>query len=175
MTRSGSASRQSATIPTSAAWKIGAPGSTLIASTVPRRAQADGVVELAARADAHVQARRDRPAGDADLTSAREPALVGDLARRAELRAEQRAQRLERVVFAGLHAAAHADHDRRFRQRVEVVIAGAGEHADPAAGLHVDPLERGERRPRGEASAVIMPARTVAIWIADVAPIAATS
>ena len=64
-TRRGSTSCQSPTMPASAASKIGARASWLIASTVRAARNPIGVVELAAGADAHEQARRDRPAGDA--------------------------------------------------------------------------------------------------------------
>ena len=110
----------------------------LIASTVPRGAQADRVVELAARADAHEQPRRDGSAGDAHLPGAGEPALVGDLAGRAQLGAEQLAQRLERVVLVGADAAPDADHDVGVGEHFEVVVARPRQHAHPARDGAVD-------------------------------------
>ena len=43
------------------------------------------------------------------------------------------AERLERVVLVGRDAAADADHDGGLGERVEIVVARAGEHPDAAA------------------------------------------
>src|SRR4051794_17832267 len=96
------------------------------------------MVELAARADAHEESRRDRPARDSDLPGAWQPTLVGDFSCRPDLGTEQRAQGFERVVLVGAHTAADADHRRRFRERVEIVVAGASEDAYAAARFHLD-------------------------------------
>ena len=98
-----------------------------------RGAHAHHVVELAARADRHEESRRDRAAGDPDLTGARQPTGVGDLAGGAELRAERVDQRLQVVVLRRIDAAAHADHRAGFGERVEVVVARAGQHLHAVA------------------------------------------
>ena len=161
-------------MPMSAKPKIGAVGSGLIASTVPGVAEADAVVELAARADAHEQARRDRPAGDADLAGARQPALVGDLAGRAELGAEHAPQRLELVVARGVDALADADDGRRRRARRDRRRACRASTSTRLLVVAVQRRRVSGRKRRG-ASAASMPARTVAIWTGDVQWIAATS
>ena len=86
------------------------------------------------------------------------------------------AERLERVVLVGRDAAADADHHRGLGERVEIVVAGAGEHPDASASDTSPCAARaGSIATARGAGAVIIPARTVAIWIGDVAPIAATS
>ena len=152
-------------------------GSGLIASTVPRGAHADRVVELAARADAHEQARRDRPAGDADLAGAREPALVGDLAGRAELGAEQRAQRLERVVLVGRDAACRRRSPRaprRARRGRRRACARARGRDRAARSRSSSCADDGRVDARARASGACRRARSPS-GSADVAPIAATS
>ena len=122
-----------------------ASASGLIASTVPRGAQADGVVELAARADAHEQARRDRPAGDADLARAGEPALVGDLAGRAELGAEQR------------RAAVRARRTRRAATPVPTPMTVCASASTSRSSSRVRASTR--TRPRAGESAIVSTAR----------------
>ena len=91
-------------------------------------------------------------------------------------RAEQRAQRFEVVVRVGRDALADTDDGVRLGEQVEVVVAGAGEHADAAARRRACGRRDATRRSRrGGARIGSTPARTVAIWIADEQWIAATS
>ena len=107
-------------------------------------------------------------AGDADLAGARQPALVGDLAGRAELGAEQRRAAVRaRRTSSGGDTLADADDGVRLGEHVEVVVARAREDADATArgddGVASTSARRRRRGGRGVGST---PARTVAIWTA---------
>ena len=138
-------------MPASTAWKIGAVRSALIASTVPAARRPTVWLNLPLAPMLTYSRGRDRTPRDPDLARTREPPFVGDLSGRAELRAEERSQRLQVVVRIGCDAHADADDRVCFREHVEVVVSRAGENAYAIAG--------GERDRLGARSEVVVGAR----------------
>ena len=114
----------SATMPMSAAFRMGAFGLLLIATMVParRRPTMCSMAPLAASATYRrgAIARPVRP----DLMLARQPAGVGHLARRGDRGAEARRELLDRRQRRGAaDALAHAEHERGRLQRLRGVAA----------------------------------------------------
>src|SRR5579864_2401013 len=75
-----------------------------------RPSHTDHVVELAREPDRHVEQWADAPPGNAHLPGPGLPTLVGDLARRRELRAEDLEEGVEDRVLLGAHTRPDADH-----------------------------------------------------------------
>ena len=80
-----------------------------------------------------------------------------------------------RVVVGGVDAAPDADDGAGLGERVEVVVAGAGEHLHPAAWRRAHPSDHGSSTGCAAAGPGSTPTRTVAICTGELASMAATS
>ena len=160
-TSRGTTSRQSPTMPTSAASNTSASGRSFTASDRTGGPHADHVVELPREAERDVEAGSDAPAGDPELAGAGEPPLVGHLAGGGELgaehsRAADRARRTPRERHPGRRRRPRARRRaRRGRRR------GSGRAVGPArVGSAVRSPTTVARSRRGRSCGSI-PARTV--------------